>query len=88
MNTTQLFKKITWLAVGLTALLVAGCSGFEQNTCYEGVKKKYPTAEVAMIPDEKYRFIVKTKNGDILYVETMNFSNGDVTESYTAFRGN
>lgn len=83
----KLNKSALLLAVCWSAVLAAGCSGYSADVCYQGVKAAYPGADIAVIPGEKYRFIVKQKNGDILYVETMNHTNGDVTQAYTAFRG-
>ena len=75
------------LAVSLAALLCVSCGGFNQEACYEGVKMAYPESEVVIIPGEKYRFIVRTPAGDIIYVETMNTSDGDVTQAFTAIYG-
>lgn len=75
------------LSILIASLAVTGCGGYDPNNCYESVKRAYPNAEVVMIPGEDYRFIVKEVNGDVIYVETMNMSNGDVTQAFTAIRG-
>ena len=80
-------KNSKLLIVLLSVLLCVGCSGYNQNTCYDEVKKAYPNSEVVMIPGEKYRFIVKNNSGDIIYVETMNIGDGKVTQAFTAIRG-
>lgn len=77
-------KRLALTASMLSVLLCAGCTGYSQATCYEGVKAKYPDSNVIIIPGQKYRFLVDRPNGDVLYVETMNISNGDVTTEFTA----
>ena len=78
-------NKFKVVVLVLVILWVTGCSGYNAAVCYEGVKAKYPNAEIAMIPGEKYRFLVKTSEGNILYIETMNFSDGNVTQEFVAF---
>lgn len=74
-------------AISLSYLLVAGC-GYDSNKCYESVVKAYPNAEISLIPGEKYRFLVRENGGDVIYVETMNNADADITQKFTAFRGN
>lgn len=86
MNKQRLKKQSTRLAVCLSLLLAVGCDGFDPLACYESVKAAYPDAEVTKIPGENWRFLVKTTDGDIIYVETMNGT--ELTQIFTAFRGN
>lgn len=82
------FNKIALiLAVCWSAVLASGCAGYDVSDCYESVQAAYPDAEVQMIPGEKWRFLVRTKEGDIIYVETMNILDTEMTQKFTAFRG-
>ncbi len=81
-----IFRSAALLAVCFICLFSSGCDSHDQGKCYESVTASYPEAEVIIIPGEKYRFIVKTLDGAILYIETMNQTDTNITQIFTVFK--
>lgn len=81
--------KIFTKSIATLVLIIAlvSCSGFDPVECYNSVVKAYPDSEVFTILGEQFSFIVRTSHGDILYVETMNNMNTDVTKEVYVIRG-
>ena len=66
--------KLSFLSVLVaTALFSISCGsdGFNQLKCLENVELEFPTGEIRMIPNEKFRFLAKDSNGSIWYVVTL-----------------
>lgn len=74
------------MVVLVLSLALVGC-GYSMADCYNSVVEAYPNSEVRMIPGENWRFIVKQPDGTILYVETMNTTNTNVTQEFAVFKG-
>lgn len=79
-------KKIVSFLSVCFIIAMTGCAGYSSNECYNAVQKKYPNGDVRVIPGKMYMFLVKTENGDIVYVETMNVTNTEITQEFIAFK--
>ena len=84
----KLIQRFKMLTLCLSVLLVTACSGHDVNAIYESVKSAYPNEEISIIPGEKWRYLVRKNNGDIIYVELMNNFDTEITQKYLAFKGN
>jgi len=73
--------------VVLGALISSGCDGLSQSARYEAVVMEYPDGKVRMIPGERLSFLVKTKEGDIIHVKTLNLTNSAITSTFVAYKG-
>lgn len=70
------------VVLGLMVFSLTACDSYDGNKCYESVRKAYPDAKVHLLPSEKFRFIVETKQGEVIYVETMDVWSTDITQTY------
>lgn len=68
-------------------MLLSGCGtpAHDIFLCYQNVQKKFPESQVQVIPEAKYKFLVKTKQGQIYYVETMYSTSPEVSSYYLVF---
>ena len=89
MKNNRLIKTGVILAIACAALFGGGCGkALDQAACLESVMKAFPGAEVGMIPNEKYRFVVRDADGAIWYVKTMNLTNPYVSQKSKIFTPN
>lgn len=77
----------TILAVTMLAICLglSGCDALDRTRCQENVSNAFPDSEVVQTPNG-YRFIVRDKNGNIWYVETMNMFDANVSGKVLVFR--
>ena len=73
------------LIVLFVVLFLFSC-GYSSIDCYESVSNKYKDSIVYQIPGEEYRYIVKTKSGEVRYIETMNITNTNITQDFKVFQ--
>lgn len=76
-------KLIVSIILGITIFIGFGCEGTDPLNCYLTVKEQYE--EVFSL--SRFKFIVRDKNGDIYYIETMNLLNADITKIIPVFKG-
>ena len=60
-------------------LTISACAGYDDVGCLDSVLKKYPDDQVMPLAGERYRFIVKTQDGGVRYVKTMNQFGTEIT---------
>ena len=79
-------KKIILIIFAWLSLFLVGCDGIDTLTCYRSVQEKYPQSKIKQVPNHKYRFIVKTHDGVIRYIETMNPSSHVISKDVIIFK--
>lgn len=56
----------------LASLFLIGCGdGWNPVKVRAGVNAEFPDSEVSTVPGKKYSFIVRRRNGEVLYAEYM-----------------
>lgn len=70
----------------MTVLFVSGCDSNSAAKCMDSVRKEFPNADLCVIPDTFYKFIVKTENGDIWYAECLYFNSANVSAKVMLIR--
>lgn len=69
--------------------LLSGCGrGFDSDACRVNVKEKMQTLDVVNAPERKYEFIVRTKDGSVYLVKTMNPGDNEITSKEKIFESN
>ena len=69
-------------------LCISTISCEESNSvmCLNSVVAAYPDAEIKRMPRSLYRFIVRPPDGSLIYVETMNTWDSDISSSVQLMR--
>ena len=81
-------KIIIGICICMFSFGLNGCDRSDTFKCHQSVADKYPNAIIKRLPNNKYKFIVIEKSGNINYVETMNITNTDITEDVILFLAN
>ena len=69
-------------------LMLGGCNSGDSYAAYQSVKKKYPNSDIRNVPGKSFSFIVKTPEGGIIYVETLNITDDEISKVSTIFGDN
>lgn len=72
-----------------SALILSGCSdGLYEALCRQVVSEKYDTAEVHQLVDDDFKYVARTKDGDVIYAHcnVLNM-NAKVVASSVIFKG-
>jgi len=78
-------KYLYAVIISVTFLLTGCLDGYNPEKCYNNVRRAYPDSDITIIPGEKYKFIIRRPNQEVLYVETMSASTPEVTLSAVVF---
>ena len=60
----------------LAVSIILGCSGCDSRLAENTVQTAYPGGEVRKMPGMSYDFVVRTTNGDVIYIRDYGFANG------------
>lgn len=71
-----------------SALWLSGCSSHDRSLCASKVQAAFPNGQVAAIPSEAFKFIVREPDGSVWLVETMNQTNAEVSSKVRLFLPN
>lgn len=81
--------------LSFAALMACSDKSSEQNVwkedpgdtdqCMRKVQKTFPTAHVIPVPGQKFRFLIQTSDGYILYAECLSHVTTDTTHTDTLF---
>jgi len=69
----------------LVIFILLGCAGYYGGDCVNSVKKEFPQSQIEIVDRSGYRFVVKTKNNEIYYVETMNNFDVNISKKIKLF---
>lgn len=61
------------------SLILIGCEAYNHKVCFMSVKKEFPKSQICIIDKTGYRFVIKTEDGTIWYVETRNYTNAGIS---------
>jgi hypothetical protein len=54
----------------------------------DSVQKAFPEGEWKSVPANNFKFLVRDKDGSVWWVETLNFSDSEVSSKLKLFNGN
>lgn len=66
-------------------LLLVGC-GSDPDKCLRNVQAAYPNSDIIVNPDNAYTFIVKSSDGSIHLIKTMNITNTNISSDLVIFK--
>ena len=64
---------------------VVSCSGYDKVACMEEVQAAFPDSEVRIAPGKIFKYIVRNRDGSIVYVETMGIYSTKLTTKAEVF---
>lgn len=76
-------------AIGALTMAVVTARGSDSPAkCMESVQKAFPEGDWKLVPAQYYKFLVRDKDGSVWWVETINFSDSEISSKVKLFNGN